>query len=68
MNVPPPMKDCKGCPYNLGDPITGLCATCNPNHRWWKKSTDKKLEECVNQLNTLRLNEERKTDSNTLQT
>lgn len=35
---PPPLKPCKKCPYNIGSDENGLCATCDPNHRWWKNS------------------------------
>lgn len=31
----PPIKACKVCHYNPGSDDTGLCATCDPNHKWW---------------------------------
>lgn len=37
---PPPLKPCKQCRYNIGSDETQLCATCDPNHRWWKKTKD----------------------------
>lgn len=34
----PPLKPCKKCQYNIGSDHNGLCATCDPNHRWWNQS------------------------------
>jgi hypothetical protein len=31
----PPLKGCKKCPYNVGSPVTGLCASCDDNHPMW---------------------------------
>lgn len=35
---PPPLKHCKRCMSNIGSDVNGLCATCDPNHRWWTNS------------------------------
>lgn len=43
---PPKLKVCKNCPYNIGSDTNGLCATCDPNHRWWKN-------ECVEEVKTV---------------
>uniref|UniRef100_A0A6C0EQX3 Uncharacterized protein n=1 Tax=viral metagenome TaxID=1070528 RepID=A0A6C0EQX3_9ZZZZ len=43
MNTPPKLRVCSKCPHNIGDFKSGLCATCDPNHRWWKQT-----EEIVN--------------------
>lgn len=40
MEKPPPIRACKGCHMNPASDKTGLCATCDPNHRWWKKKDD----------------------------
>jgi len=47
--LPPKLKVCKKCPYNIGDDKSGLCATCDPNHRWWKR-LDTKVDECIQQI------------------
>ena len=60
-NQPPKLKTCKKCPYNIGDDKTGLCATCDPNYHWWKKS-DKKLNECIHQISIMTIEELRKTE------
>lgn len=36
--LPPPLRCCKKCLYNIGSDENGLCATCDPNHRWWKNA------------------------------
>ena len=32
---PPPLRPCKRCMANIGSDVNGLCATCDPNHKWW---------------------------------
>lgn len=38
--LPPKLTLCKGCSYNIGNVATNLCASCDPNHRWWKKEDE----------------------------
>lgn len=52
MNKPPPLRVCRVCSYNIGNYETGLCATCDPNHRWWKKE-DKRVDDCTKQLESM---------------
>lgn len=59
MNNPPPLRKCKKCPYNIGDDKTGLCASCDPNHRWYKKD-DNKVEECAQQIEIMTIDDVRK--------
>ena len=40
MNTPPKLRVCSKCPHNIGDFKSGLCASCDPNHRWWKQTED----------------------------
>ena len=40
MNSPPKLRVCSKCPHNIGDFKSGLCASCDPNHRWWKQPED----------------------------
>lgn len=34
--TPPPVKKCKECFHNAADDKTGLCASCDLNHPFWK--------------------------------
>lgn len=49
---PPKLSLCKICHYNLGNDVTKLCATCDPNHIWWKKKDQ--TEEIVEKIKKLK--------------
>ena len=57
-NPLPPLKPCRRCRGNIGDDVNGLCATCDPNHRWWKKE-DKTVDECTALIEKMNLKDKK---------